>query len=163
MDSGFNKVRPKEYRPRLLHLKGRRHVRLTEVPLAAASVNSGDVFVLDLGLRLVQFNGKDSSGRERIKAAELCRAIDDERENLPEVVVFEEYSRPEDWPAEWVNLLRCGPYTMAAKGSDDLAFEHQGMQYTIDYLQKHNRPLTTPITVTMQGAESSYFWSQFSK
>lgn len=75
VDSGFNKVRPKEYRPRLLHLKGRRHVRLTEVPLAAASVNSGDVFVLDLGLRLVQFNGKDSSGRERIKAAELCRAI----------------------------------------------------------------------------------------
>ena len=224
VDSGFNKVKPKEYRPRLLHLKGRRNVRLTEVPLAAASVNSGDVFVLDLGLLLVQFNGKDSSGRERIKAAEICRAIDDERENLPEVVVFEEYSKPEDWPAEWVKLLGRGPYATAAEGGDDLALEkqaatrvllrlsdasgtmqmtkvaegadvtrdkldgndvfivdsgaevfawvglgasheerRQGMQYAITYLQKNNRPLTVPITVTMQGAESKYFWSQFSK
>ena len=89
-------------------------------------MNSGDVYLHDLGLRLVQFNGKDSSGREHIKAMELCRAIDDERENLPEVVVFEEYSRPEDWPAEWVDLLGRGPFATAAEGGDDLAFERQG-------------------------------------
>jgi len=35
------------------------------------------------------------------------------------------------------------------------------MNYAMDYLKKNNRPLTTPITVTMEGSESDYFWSLF--
>lgn len=52
------------------------------------SVNSGDVFILDLGLKLVQFNGNQSGALERAKAAQMCRLIDAERDGKPEVVVF---------------------------------------------------------------------------
>jgi len=123
VESGFNKIKPKEYKPRLLQLKGRKRVRLVEVPLDVKSVNSGDVFILDLGLLLIQFNGKDSSGHERIKAAEVCRALDEERSNIPDVLVFEEFTKQEDWPKEWVDLLGTGPYSTAAEGGDDTEFE----------------------------------------
>jgi len=223
VESGFNKIKPKEYKPRLLQLKGRKRVRLVEVPLDPKSINSGDVFILDLGLLLIQFNGKDSSGHERIKAAEVCRALDEERSNIPDVLVFEEFTKAEDWPKEWVDLLGTGPYATAEEGGNDLEFEKtestrilyrlsdssgnlemtkvaegsavsrdkldgddvfildvgneaftwvglgasrderkQAMKHTVEYLEKNGRPTTIPITVSMQGAESKYFWSFFS-
>jgi len=222
VDTGFNKVKPKEYKPRLLQVKGRKRVRLVEVPLDAKSVNSGDVFILDLGLLLVQFNGKDSRIFERSKATEICRALDDERGSVPEVVVFDEFTKPEEWPKEWVERLGKGPYATAEEGGDDLAFERMatgrvvfrlsnesgklemtkiaegpaatkdkldtkdafiidfgneiftwvgrgasreerrnGVQYAMDYLKKNGKPETTPITVTLEGSESDYFWSLF--
>jgi len=224
VDTGFNKVKPKEYKPRLLQIKGRKRVRLVEVPLDAKSVNSGDVFVLDLGLLLIQFNGKDSKVHERNKATEICRALDDERGQVPEVVVFDEFSKTEEWPKEWVERLGKGPYATAEEGGDDLEFEKgatarvllrlsnasgtmemtkvaegtaikremlqkddvfivdfgneiftwvgtgasreerkHGIQYAIDYLKKNGRDEATPITVTLQGHESDYFWSLYGK
>jgi hypothetical protein len=59
IESGFNKMRPAEYRPRLLHLRGSKmgKVRQVEVPLTRSSLNSDDVFVLDAGMQLFQWNG----------------------------------------------------------------------------------------------------------
>lgn len=220
IETGFNKVKPKEYKPRLLQVKGRKRVRLVEVALDAKSVNSGDVFILDLGLLLIQFNGKESGVFERSKATEICRALDDERGSVPEVVVFDEFTKTEEWPKEWTQRLGTGPYATAAEGGDDLAFERmasarvllrlsnasgkmemtkvaegaaatrdkldgkdvfivdsgneiftwvgisasreerkKGMEYALEYLKKNGRPESTPITVTMQGHESDYFWS----
>jgi hypothetical protein len=47
VDSAFNQVDPDAYTPRLLHVKGKRNVRCMQVPVDAASLNSGDVFILD--------------------------------------------------------------------------------------------------------------------
>jgi gelsolin len=117
-------VEAARYVPRLLQLKGKRHVRLREVPCTIKSVNSGDVFILDLGLTLIQFNGKASAPLERSRAAEICRAIDTERQGKPVVVVFEEGDR--DAPKEWAAALGgTGPIASAAAGGDDLAFERQ--------------------------------------
>jgi len=222
IETGFNKVKPKEYKPRLLQVKGRKRVRLVEVPLDAKSVNSGDVFILDLGLLLVQFNGKDSRSFERNKATEICRALDDERGSVPEVVVFDEFSKTEEWPKEWVDRLGKGPYATAEEGGDDLAFERMassrvlfrlsnasgaleltkvaegtsatrdkldtkdvflvdsgneiyiwigrgasreerkhGIKHALEYLKKNNKPEGMPITVTLEGSESDYFWTLF--
>ncbi|CAF0719324.1 unnamed protein product [Adineta steineri] len=95
IESGFNNVKPDEYQPRLLHFKGKKHVRISQVPLNRAFLNSGDVFVLDTGLILYQWNGKKSSGQERLKAAFYCRALDEERRGLPEVIVLEEGDQDE--------------------------------------------------------------------
>ncbi|KAF2076051.1 hypothetical protein CYY_002665 [Polysphondylium violaceum] len=90
VESGFNKVKPEEYKPRLLWIHGDKHVRVNEVDLSAKSLNSGDVFLLDAGLTIYQFNGAQSSGLERTKGAALARAIDDERKGLPKVEVYTE-------------------------------------------------------------------------
>jgi len=90
IESGFRHVKPEEYKPRLLHVKGKRTVRVTQVPLSGESLNSGDVFILDKGLKLFQWNGKSSSGQERMKAAQVARAISDERKGLPRVTVLAE-------------------------------------------------------------------------
>jgi gelsolin len=86
--SGFNHVTPTEYRPRLLHLKGRKNIRVTEMEISYASLNSGDVFILDNGLNIYQWQGKKAGKNEIARAGQLCRALDDERKGKPEVHVF---------------------------------------------------------------------------
>lgn len=87
MESGFNHVKPTEYKPRLLHLKGKKNIRVTEVPIEMKSLNSGDVFVLDAGLHIYQWQGKKAGMNEKARAGQLCRSIDDERGGKPEVHV----------------------------------------------------------------------------
>ena len=68
VDSGFNHVEPEKYRPRLLWVKGTtKTVVVKEVPLKADSLNSGDVFLLDNGAVLWQWNGKTSNAAEKQK------------------------------------------------------------------------------------------------
>jgi len=90
IDSGFSKVKAEEYKPRLLHVFGDKHVRVSEVTLSGSSLNSGDVFILDLGLTIYQFNGSKSTFQERAKGASLVRAIKDERKGSPAVEVLTE-------------------------------------------------------------------------
>jgi len=91
IDSGFNHVQPETYQPRLLHVRGTfKSISCVQVPLSCSSLNAGDVFILDLGMKIIQWNGSKSNGAERNKAAQLCRAIDDERRGLPTVEVIEE-------------------------------------------------------------------------
>jgi len=95
IESGFRHVKPTEYKPRLLHIKGKKKIRVREVPLARDSLNNGDVFILDAGLKIYQLNGSKSAPAERAKAAQLSRAIDDERGGKPEVIVLDEADRSE--------------------------------------------------------------------
>jgi len=91
VDSGFRHVEAEKYRHRLLHIKGTiKQTVVREVPLTHDALNSGDVFILDDGLRLYQFQGKGSSGGEKAKAATIARGIDDERGSKVEIHVLEE-------------------------------------------------------------------------
>jgi gelsolin len=116
IDSGFNHVEPEKYRTRLLRLKGKRHVRAQEMPVSCASLNSGDVFILDCGLDLYQWQGAKASGMEKVKAAQLARAIDDGRKGLPEVHVMEEGSSGEDVDKFFELMGGRGPI----KGADEV-------------------------------------------
>jgi len=69
IESGFNKVKPKEYKPRLMHITGyKKHVQIFQVPMKVESLNSHDSFILDLGLHLYQFNGGKATPWEKRKA-----------------------------------------------------------------------------------------------
>lgn len=140
VDSGFKHVGPANYQPRLLHLKGKRHIRLRQVPLALSSVNSGDVFVLDLGLTLVQFNGRQSGAMERAKAAEICRSIDSERDGKPQVIVFDESDK--QFPEEWTKVLGTGAIASAKAGGDDESFEKKVTQKLLFRLSDASGKLT---------------------
>jgi len=121
--SGFNHVKPENYKPRLLHIKGRKIPRITEVPLLSSSMNSGDTFILDLGLRLLQWNGTRSNMKEKNRAATLCRAIDDERGGKPTVTVYSQGDKDEH---EFFTALGSGPEGVNAGDDNDLAAEAEG-------------------------------------
>jgi len=121
VDSGFRHVEPEKYRSRLLHLKGKKKVRVTEVDLSHSSLNSGDVFILDAGLILHQWNGSKAGPQEKMKGAQLCRAISDERKGLAKIDVLEETGK--DLANFWKAIGGQGPVKSAEEGGDDAEAE----------------------------------------
>jgi len=89
IDSAFNEVKPEEYKPRLMHVKGKNYVSITQVPLRLSSLNDGDCFILDAGLALYQWNGAESNHFERRKALEIINNIKDERHGKPKSIVLD--------------------------------------------------------------------------
>lgn len=117
--SGFHHVEPDKYKPRLFWIKGRKNVRVVEVPMSSQSLNSGDVFLLDAGLKLFQWNGAKSSAQERTRAGQLARALDEERKGVPKLSVFAEGDK-DDKPF-WDALGGKGPIASdAAAGTDEV-------------------------------------------
>ena len=49
------------YRTRLLQIKGVRTIRCHEVECETGSLNTGDVFLLDMGLKLYIYKGEHAS------------------------------------------------------------------------------------------------------
>ena len=90
VESGFTKVPEggKEYRTRLLHIKGRRTVRVAEVELAGASLNNGDVFILDDGNTLYVFNGETANRSEKGRSLEVATKLRNARGAKPAIVIF---------------------------------------------------------------------------
>ena len=78
VESGFRKVEKDKYEPRLLHIKGRRNIRVQQTRLAWNSMNSGDVFILDMGLIMYIWNGRHAGRLEKIKGLEVANRIRDE-------------------------------------------------------------------------------------
>ncbi|KAI3355290.1 hypothetical protein L3Q82_018145, partial [Scortum barcoo] len=76
--SGFHHVDTNVYNVlRLLHVKGRKHVTAKEVEVSWNSFNNGDIFLLDIGKAIVQWNGPQSNRREKLKAVLLAQDIRD--------------------------------------------------------------------------------------
>ncbi|XP_061189061.1 advillin-like isoform X1 [Saccostrea echinata] len=84
--SGFNHVEH-TFKQRLLHVKGKHHVRVSETPIGWSSMNHGDAYILDTGLVLYVWVGKEASRTERIKALEHARHLRDERGKANIIVV----------------------------------------------------------------------------
>lgn len=116
IESGFTHVKPEEYETRLLQLKGKTIVRVTQVSVDSDSLNSGDVFVLDAGLTIFQWNGKQSSPQERQKGGEIARALKSERKGQPVVTTTEEGQEDAKF---WELLGGKGPIASAEEGGDD--------------------------------------------
>ncbi|XP_074549430.1 villin-1 [Halichoeres trimaculatus] len=98
--SGFNHVDTNAYNVlRLLHVKGRKHVTASEVEVSWNSFNNGDIFLLDIGKAIVQWNGPQSNRREKLKAVLLAQDIRDrERGGRAQIGVVEganEHDSPE--------------------------------------------------------------------
>ncbi|KAM6307209.1 villin-1 isoform 2-T2 [Aegotheles albertisi] len=76
--SGMKHVETNTYNiQRLLHVKGKKNVVAGEVEMSWKSFNRGDVFLLDLGQLIIQWNGPESNRNERLKAMTLAKDIRD--------------------------------------------------------------------------------------
>ncbi|KAM5157459.1 villin-1-like [Mantella aurantiaca] len=89
--SGFKHVETNMYNiRRLLHVKGKKHVSAAEVDMSWNSFNKGDVFLLDLGKVIIQWNGPESNKAERIRACSLAQSIrDDERGGRAQIGIID--------------------------------------------------------------------------
>jgi hypothetical protein len=114
VESGFTKVERDVYDTRLLKCKGKRSVRVTSVPVSATSMNSGDVFILDCGLTIYHWNGKDANRKEKAKGLDVTTAIrNDERGGRAKVIVMDEGDESDEF---WTALGGKGD---VAPGADD--------------------------------------------
>eukprot|EP00802_Teleaulax_amphioxeia_P015053 Tamp_15136.p1 GENE.Tamp_15136~~Tamp_15136.p1 ORF type:complete len:248 (-),score=72.02 Tamp_15136:311-1054(-) len=120
-DSGFRRVKPEEYKPRLLWVrKEGSQMVLSEVPLGLSSLNSGDCFILDSGSKLLIFRGESSSPFEKNKMVNVAKAMENDRAGKSKVVEAE--ADDEFW-----SLLGAAP------GADiPPPIEHQPLHHHID-------------------------------
>lgn len=75
--SGFKKPEEEVFETQLYVCKGKRVVRLKQVPFARSSLNHDDVFILDTENKIYQFNGANSNIQERAKALEVIQFFKD--------------------------------------------------------------------------------------
>ena len=71
VESGFKHVEPKVYEKKLYIVKGKRYPRVWTMPLEANSLNEGDVFILDLGMKLYFWPGLECNVNEKVKGMEV--------------------------------------------------------------------------------------------
>ncbi|XP_068558032.1 scinderin like b isoform X2 [Cebidichthys violaceus] len=100
---------------RLLHIKGRRAIRATEVEMSWASFNKGDCFIVDLGQDVYQWCGSECNRFERLKASGVGIDIrDNERNGRAKLHMVEEGEEP----AAIIEALGPKP-TIAPSTADD--------------------------------------------
>ncbi|KAJ7143534.1 actin regulatory protein [Mycena crocata] len=82
-----------------------------EVRAVAASIVAGDVYVLDKGTHVWQFNTKTSAGKEKLKAAEFAQSLVAPRQGHCDVEVYDEGGS-----GAGVFLAEFGEHTTVAPG-----------------------------------------------
>lgn len=122
MESGFNHVKPEEYKPRLLHLKGKKNIRIEEMDIKMGSLNSGDVFILDNGLDIYQWQGKKAGMNERARAGQYCRSLDDQRKGKPEVHVCRQ-GDDDEIEKKFFSFFADAGAEISEDSGDDMAWE----------------------------------------
>jgi len=98
IETGFRSVVPEEYKCRLLRVTGHKShkVRATEVPLSADSLNDGDTFILDNGLTVFQWQGKNCGMFEKNHARDVAVRLDSDRSGKAAVVVLDQLGHDDD-------------------------------------------------------------------
>jgi gelsolin len=78
----------KLYRVSLSRVVGLINLVVREVTPEASSLVAGDVYVLDKGTKVWQFNTKASLGKEKFKAAEFVQSLVSDRQKQCDVTVY---------------------------------------------------------------------------
>lgn len=120
IESAFNHVEPDKYEPRLLHLKGKRDVRFMQVELKSSNMNEGDVFILDCGLKLYQWNGKNANKYEKFKALEVVNKINAEERGARAEVKFLDSGKNDVACADFWKVVGDRTAVVEDDGKDDV-------------------------------------------
>jgi len=106
-DTGFRRVLPEQYVPRLFHVKkiSRSRITCTQISLKKGNLNSDDVFIIDNGNKIYLWNGEKCSHDEKFKAAQEAARLKGQR-GKASVESLDENATPPDHPA--IMLLKDG-------------------------------------------------------
>jgi len=99
-DTGFKRVLPEAYQPRLFHVKkgDNKKITCTQISLKRGNLTPDDVFIIDNGLNIYQWNGSKCSADEKFKAATEVGKLKDKRSGSKQHTV-EERSCSDNHPA----------------------------------------------------------------
>lgn len=79
-DTGFRHAEPEKYPTRLFHFCGTgKNVMMTQISASKSLLDSGDVFILDMGMTIYQWNGSGASVFEKQKAMKFMQLLKNER------------------------------------------------------------------------------------
>jgi len=106
--TGFRRVKPVEYKPRLIHITGnKKKVTATEVPLKRGNLKDDDIFVIDLGLKIYLWIGVDANKDERYWAAQYVQKMRSVRGGKPETETLDDQT-VKNLPQDIADVLREG-------------------------------------------------------
>ncbi|XP_033113783.1 advillin-like isoform X1 [Anneissia japonica] len=124
--SGFKHVDRTKFEKRLLKVKGKRNVRVIPVALEWASLNQGDVFILDLGQQIFVWHGTESNRKEKMKGIEVAQSIrDDERGGRAHIEVLNGAQKEINPVALAALGGQKGSIASASAGGDDEKFSRK--------------------------------------
>uniref|UniRef100_A0A8C9WKP2 Advillin n=1 Tax=Scleropages formosus TaxID=113540 RepID=A0A8C9WKP2_SCLFO len=154
---------------RLLHVKGNKRVTAKEVEMSWSSFNLGDVFLLDTGKAIIQWNGPDSNRQERLKGMLLAKDIRDrERGGRADIAVIEgdnEGCCPE-LMGVLMSILGERTVTLPKGTPDDIADQEQKSQLTLyqvsdaDGKMKVTEVATRPLIQDLLNHDDCYILDQ---
>lgn len=124
--SGFKTPEEEEFETRLYTCKGKRVVRLKQVPFSRSSLNHDDVFILDTKEKIFQFNGANSNIQERAKALEVIQFLKDKyHEGTCDVAIVDDgkLQTESDSGAFWVLFGGFAPIGKKVATEDDIVLE----------------------------------------
>lgn len=88
-DTGFRRVLPEQYTPRLFHIEKQkdRTITIQEKSLKRENLEDDDVFIIDNGLTIYQFNGRNCSADEKYNAkAQIMNMVEGRKGCKVEVI-----------------------------------------------------------------------------
>ncbi|KAI3984152.1 hypothetical protein MKX01_011106 [Papaver californicum] len=133
--TGFKKFEEEKFETRLYVCKGKRAVKLKQVPFARSSLNHDDVFILDTENKIYQFNGENSNIQERAKALEVIQFFKEKyHEGTCEVAIVDDGNlRTESDSGEfWLLFGGFAPIGKKIASDDDVTLERTpGKLYSI--------------------------------
>ncbi|CAD5167844.1 unnamed protein product [Musa acuminata subsp. malaccensis] len=124
--SGFKKPEEEKFETRLYVCKGKRVVRMKQVPFARSSLNHDDVFILDTEKKIYQFNGANSNIQERAKVLEVIQYLKDKyHEGTCDVAIIDDgkLQAESDSGEFWVLFGGFAPIGKKVVSEDDIILE----------------------------------------
>ncbi|AQL06532.1 Villin-2 [Zea mays] len=124
--SGFKKPEVDKFETRLYICKGKRAIRVKEVPFARSSLNHDDVFILDTENKIYQFNGANSNIQERAKALEVIQHLKEKyHDGVCAVAIVDDgkLQAESDSGEFWVVFGGFAPIGKKAVSDDDVVLE----------------------------------------
>ncbi|KAJ8570398.1 hypothetical protein K7X08_037370 [Anisodus acutangulus] len=124
--SGFKKPEEEVFETRLYICKGKRVVRMKQVPFSRSSLNHDDVFILDTEDKIYQFNGANSNIQERAKALEVIQLLKEKyHDGVCDVAIIDDgnLQAESDSGSFWVLFGGFAPISKKVATEDDIVPE----------------------------------------
>ncbi|VFV38075.1 villin-like isoform 1 [Lynx pardinus] len=152
---------------RLLHIRGRKHVSAAEVELSWSSFNKGDIFLLDLGKVMIQWNGPETSIPEKARGLALtCSLRDRERGGRAQIGVVDDEVEATDLVRIMEAVLGCRVGNLPATRPDKSVNQLQKASVRLYHVCEKDEDLviqelaTCPLTQDLLREEDYYILDQ---